>query len=178
MVRYVAGDQSAFRLLFDRYSNRLLRLGLRNGLDPNTAADLVQQTFLQLHRARLDFDRERRFSPYLFAITLNLIRSTYRTRGRRPELLLPTGELPEPGLPSEGSGPDRIERAQTAALVRDALALLPDNQREVIELHWFQELPFEAVAQTVGASLSAVKVRAHRGYKSLKTLLERGPARE
>ena len=178
MLLYVSGDQAAFRELFDRYSARLHRLGLRNGLDPNTAADLVQQAFLQLHRARLDFDRERRFSPYLFAITLNLIRSTYRSRGRRPELLLPTTELPEPASPETAIGAERLERAETASLLREALAALPDNQREVIELHWFQELPFEAVAQAVGASLSAVKVRAHRGYKSLKTLLEGGPLRE
>lgn len=178
MLRYVGGDRAAFRTLFDRYAARLQRLGQRNGLDEAAAADLVQQTFLQLHRARLDFDADRRFSPYLFAITLNLIRSSYRRKGRKPELLLPSDELPEINDAPAPDGLERLEREQRAAMVRAALAELPDGQREVIELHWFEEQPFEVIAQTVGASVSAVKVRAHRGYKVLKKLLEGGPARD
>jgi DNA-directed RNA polymerase specialized sigma24 family protein len=48
---------------------------------------------------------------------------------------------------------------------------LPADQREVIELHWFDELEFPEVAQVVGASVSAVKVRAHRGYVRLRQIL-------
>lgn len=172
MLRYIDGDRGAFRGLFDRYAARLHRLGQRNGLSPAAAADLVQQTFLQLHRARMDFDRDRRFSPYLFTIALNLIRSGHRARGRRPELLFGPEDMPEPDTPAR-SGTERLERAETAARVRAALAALPEGQREVIELHWFQEQPFEDIAETLGASVSAVKVRAHRGYEVLRALLPR-----
>jgi DNA-directed RNA polymerase specialized sigma24 family protein len=48
---------------------------------------------------------------------------------------------------------------------------LPADQREVIELHWFDGLEFPEVAQVVGASVSAVKVRAHRGYVRLRQAL-------
>jgi hypothetical protein len=48
---------------------------------------------------------------------------------------------------------------------------LPADQREVIELHWFDGLEFPEVAQVVGASVSAVKVRAHRGYVRLRAAL-------
>jgi RNA polymerase sigma-70 factor (ECF subfamily) len=92
--------------------------------------------------------------------------------------LLPTDELPEATDGPQSGGSERLERAQTAATVRAALATLPDSQREVIELHWFQEQPFDEIAEIVGASVSAVKVRAHRGYKVLKKLLEGGPARD
>ena len=65
-----------------------------------------------------------------------------------------------------------LEEEQQAARVRSALAELPGNQREVVELHWFEERPFAEVAQIVGASEGAVRVRAHRAYKRLKELLE------
>ncbi len=61
---------------------------------------------------------------------------------------------------------------ENAAALRKALATLSDGQREVIELHWFEGFSFPEVAQIVGASLSAVKVRAHRGYKVLKAELQ------
>jgi len=53
-----------------------------------------------------------------------------------------------------------------------ALATLSDSMREVIELHWFEDLSFPEVAQITGASLSAVKVRAHRAYAKMRTQLE------
>ena len=57
--------------------------------------------------------------------------------------------------------------------VRSAVEQLPREQRRVIALHWFEGLPFDQVATTVGASLSAVKVRAHRGYVALRKIFER-----
>jgi RNA polymerase sigma-70 factor (ECF subfamily) len=55
--------------------------------------------------------------------------------------------------------------------MRRALQQLPEEQREVILLHWFEDLPFAEVAAIVGASVPAVKVRAHRGYERLRATL-------
>ena len=65
-------------------------------------------------------------------------------------------------------GAARVEARRTLARV---MADLPADQREVIELHWFDGLEFPEVAQVVGASVSAVKVRAHRGYVRLRQAL-------
>jgi RNA polymerase sigma-70 factor (ECF subfamily) len=54
-----------------------------------------------------------------------------------------------------------------------ALTKLPPDQRDVIVLHWLQGLSFAEVSRAVGASVNAVKVRAHRGYVSLRKLLRR-----
>ena len=58
-------------------------------------------------------------------------------------------------------------------LLREAMEKLPPSQREVVELHWFEERPFSEVAQIVGSTEGAVRVRAHRAYKKLKDLLDR-----
>ncbi|MEM1417581.1 MAG: sigma factor-like helix-turn-helix DNA-binding protein, partial [Myxococcota bacterium] len=55
--------------------------------------------------------------------------------------------------------------------VRRAVAALPQGQREVIELHWFEGLAFQEVGAILGASTTAVKVRAHRGYERLRATL-------
>lgn len=164
MSAWVGGDPRAFREIFDRYAPRLLGM-LRRGLhDEPAAQDLVQQTFLQLHRARADFRAGARFRPWLFTIALNLKREHFRRLSRRRE------EARDDFEQHVGSAPsgDHLAREQAARLVQLALRELPDNQREVIELHWLAELPFPEVAEAVGASLSAVKVRAHRGYARLR----------
>lgn len=163
---YRAGDRAAFQELWTRYAPalcRLMRKQVRRSEDVN---DLVQQTFLQLHRARNDFKEGARLRPWLYTIALNLRREYWRRMGRRRESPV---ELDERMLPTVEQAD--IVAKENAAAVRKALSTLSDGQREVIELHWFEGFSFPEVAQIVGASLSAVKVRAHRGYKVLKAEL-------
>lgn len=164
---YVAGDRQAFAELWSRYSPmlaRLMRKQVRRSEDVN---DLVQQAFLQLHRARHDFREGARLRPWLYTIALNLRREYWRRRARRRESPV---ELDERMLPTVEQA-DLVIKENAAAL-REALSTLPAGQREVIELHWFEGFSFPEVAEIVGASLSAVKVRAHRGYKVLRAQLQ------
>ncbi|HKA89338.1 MAG TPA: RNA polymerase sigma factor [Haliangiales bacterium] len=165
MLSYVKGDQAAFRELFQRYAPILLRMLLRNVGRAADAQDLTQQTFLQLHRARHDFRRDTRLRPWIMTIALNLARDLLRRRGRRPELEIDEEVLAAPAAASPAANVD--DRAR----VRRALAELPTEQREVIELHWFEELPFNDIAAMLGCSPGAVRVRAHRGYVNLRKTL-------
>ncbi len=165
MAAYVAGDRAAFDALFSRYAPRLRSMLARRVSRTDDVGDLVQQTFLQLHRARRDFRADAKLRPWLYTIALNLSRQYFRRRGRRPEAALGEHEPPERGRQGDP------ERTAVAGELRAALAELPAPQREVIELHWFEGLPFKEVAAVVGASESAVKVRAHRGYEKLRARL-------
>ncbi|MBN1612092.1 MAG: hypothetical protein JW940_36005 [Polyangiaceae bacterium] len=75
MLAYRAGDREAFRELFRRYAPRLEPMFRKRVSDPELARDLLQQTFLQLHRARNDYREGAQLRPWLFAIALNLARA-------------------------------------------------------------------------------------------------------
>lgn len=167
MLAYAGGDQAAFRELFSRMTPMLLRVVQRHVGRPADAQDVVQQAWLQLHRARMDFKREMKLRPWVLTIALNLARDLLRRRGRRPEANIDDHVIVDPKA-SAGAATDS---ADTAAQVRAALARLPHDQREVIELHWFEELSFNEIAQIVAASPGAVRVRAHRGYEALRKSL-------
>jgi len=167
MLAYAGGDQAAFRALFMRYAPQLVRVLRRQVGREADAQDLAQQTFLQLHRARRDFRPGTRLRPWVITIALNLARDLLRRRGRRPEAAF-DDRVPEPSV--EPNVPDG-ESAETAARVRRALADLPREQREVIELHWFEQLSFAEIAGVVGSTSGAVRVRAHRGYVTLRKTL-------
>lgn len=166
MAAYVAGEARAFAVLFERYGPRLLRVMSRGVSRGSDVQDLVQQTFLQLHRARHDFRPGAKLRPWLFTIALNLKRQYFRRAGRRSEASLAQENIPEP-VAATGDP----ERDLAGARVRKALGGLPEAQREVIALHWFEGLSFREIAEAVGASVSAVKVRAHRGYEKLRRAL-------
>src|SRR5690606_23890659 len=119
---------------------RIMRRQLREA----DAQELVQQTFLQLHRARLDFDGTRKLRPWLMTIAFNLERELFRRKGRRPE-------APLEHEPDDRHTPrDPIEIADDRARLRAALARIPEGQREVIVLHWLEELSFPEVAEIMG----------------------------
>jgi RNA polymerase sigma factor (sigma-70 family) len=168
MAAYIDGEAAAFRILFDRHAAVLYRLARRRLSSDDDARDVVQQTLLQVHRARHDFRRGSRLRPWLFTIAMNLVREHYRKYQRRKEQSLDSA----PPSAEPATEPEESERARERSLrVRAALASLPDAQREVIELHWFENSPYEEIAMIVGASVAAVRVRAHRGYERLREIL-------
>jgi RNA polymerase sigma-70 factor (ECF subfamily) len=124
-----------------------------------------------MHRGRNDFHPGSLLRPWLFTIAMNLVRGHYRRTDRRRE-----HSLDDRSSPPRATSPEEQPEAarlitDTQTQVRAALASLPEAQRTVIELHWWGECPYEEIAQIVGASVAAVRVRAHRGYERLRRAL-------
>jgi RNA polymerase sigma-70 factor (ECF subfamily) len=169
MTAYVKeSDEGAFADLFRRYASRLAAFFARTVIPPNIAHDLVQQTFLQVHRARNDFRLGALFRPWVYTIALNLRREHHRRRFRKPERQFEPERHPEPSQ-------DARVTSVCDRLVQRALLNLNEGQREVLVLHWYEEYTFTEIAHMLGASVSAVKVRAHRGYQRLKVALKEAP---
>ncbi|MFO0747423.1 MAG: RNA polymerase sigma factor [Myxococcota bacterium] len=163
-VRYVrTGEKAPFETLFRRYAPRLTGLFVRSGA-ADMAGDLVQKTFLHVHRARNDYQEGRPFRPWIYTIALNVRREEARRRARSREVSVEPERVREPSVdPSTSSSTDR--------LVQRALDQLSDAAREVVVLHWYDGMSFPEIAKMLGATVSAVKVRAHRAYEQLRKIL-------
>jgi RNA polymerase sigma factor (sigma-70 family) len=165
MERYKGGDRAAITELVRRYAPLLLRVMLHQVRAREDAYDLVQQTFLQLHRSKGDFRSGAQLRPWLLTIAVNLRHRHFRRTGVREALPL------EPYALERSHFGLAADAAEAGCDVRTVLAGLPPDQRDVIVLHWIEGFSFPEVALVVGASLSAVKVRAHRGYVALRKIL-------
>src|SRR4051812_22293122 len=129
MAAYVGGDLAAFRELFARYAPLLRSMIAARPGCKNDVADLVQQNFLQLHRARYDFDPRFKLRPWLLTIALNLRRQEARRRYRNPEVPLDL-DLDLGSVDGAAAQPP----VEPGLHVRRAVAALPREQREAIEL--------------------------------------------
>ncbi|MEO0324796.1 MAG: RNA polymerase sigma factor [Myxococcota bacterium] len=167
MRAYVAGDHEAFQALFDRYAPIVFGMTRRHLRNEDLAREITQQTFFRLHAARNDFRLDSRLRPWLLTIAMNLVREHWR-RGKRRKMV----ELDPETKAAPQAERSRMELDERSKLLHAALAKLPESQREVVELHWFQERPYKEVAEIVGSSEGAVRVRAHRAYRKLEALLE------
>jgi len=164
MAAYADGDHAAFHELFERNAPLLTRVVRAQIRSDEEARDLVQQVFLQLHRARRDYRKGDPLRPWLFTIAYNLCRDRWRAAGHHHDVPIEQA----PPAADQASAADLLQERQRANRLRAALVALPDDQRRVIEMHWFAELPLPDVAAALGVSLSAVKVRAHRAYERLR----------
>lgn len=171
MAQYVGGDEVAFRQLFALLAPKVRAFFLRSFIDPALADDLTQTTFLKLHRARATYLPDRPLKPWLFTIAASVRRDELRRRYRLPphvgELEIEQAELHHEGElppPQEGS-------AGEIEAVRAAMNRLPESQRAVLHLHLHEELTFEEIAEVLGTSPGAVRVRASRAYERLRKSL-------
>ncbi|HZX40300.1 MAG TPA: RNA polymerase sigma factor [Myxococcaceae bacterium] len=162
MERFVQGEKQAFSELFTRHAGRLQ--GALRRMVGAAADDVLQTTFLSIVRARGRYERGAPFRPWLYTVAVNAARDHLR-RHRREEPH-PAGELPE--TPTD---PAPLPDPGLSRTVEKALAKLPDSQREAIVLHRFEGFSFKEIAELLGVTETAVKVRAHRGYERLRVLL-------
>src|SRR5262245_27166568 len=116
MAAYVAGDRSSFDELFRRYAPVLLSVLERQMSFSRDARDLVQQTFLHLHRARHDFDPKARLRPWFFTIALNLKREYFRRQKRRPETALELDGRSDPAVLPHDLTRDELDRTVRRAI--------------------------------------------------------------
>jgi RNA polymerase sigma-70 factor (ECF subfamily) len=177
MERYAAGDDAAFGALYDSLAGRLYGYIRRHVPDPQACDDLLQDTFLRMHRARGTFVTGAAVLPWAFAIARRLVIDQAGRDRRSPRL---AGEVdPEPfGPAGDADRPERaVEARQLAERLAGALARLPDSQRTAFELLKQDGLTLAEAAAVLGTTATAVKLRAHRAYESLRAALgEDAPA--
>ncbi|WP_394827016.1 RNA polymerase sigma factor [Pendulispora albinea] len=171
MDRYAQGDDAAFAQVYDELAPRLYGYLLRQTRSRERAEDLVQQTFLRIHRARGHFMAGSAVTPWAFAIARRLLIDSVR-RGRREVLGFEEDE--DVGAETAGTevDPEAWARANEAArtLGRE-LARLPENQRVAFELVKQEGLSLREAAAVLGTTVAAVKLRAHRAYTALRVSL-------
>ncbi len=172
----LAGDTQQFHDLirpFERCVYMMAFSMLRNEAE---AEDVAQEAFLRAFRSLSSFRANSKFSTWLISITLNEARTRLRRRGVRMESLDTPDEEERhitPALlrdwreiPSEA-----VERSEVRAILRSAIEELPEIYREVFLLRDVEEMSVDEVAQAMGISISAVKVRLHRARLMLQKRL-------
>lgn len=165
-VRCRNGDRAAFDEIVSRYTVRLFRFAYRLLGDRSEAEDAVQETFVRVYKAIPAYRPDGYFSSWIYRIALNECRR--RRRNQRTA-------LPLEAAPQVASGPDPQQSAMTAERnrqLRQAVDALPEHYRIVMMLFYFDEMSVDEISRTIDVSVSAVKVRLHRGRERLAIRLQ------
>jgi RNA polymerase sigma-70 factor, ECF subfamily len=177
----LAGEREKFHDLIRPYERQVYLTALTLVKNETEAEDVAQEAILRAYRKLASFRGDAKFSTWLIAITLNEARTRLREQRRASFDSLDSHDAEEGDytpaaltdwreVPSEA-----LERQEIRALMRQAVADLPDAFRQVVILRDMEELSVSETADVLGISIALVKVRSHRArlllQKSLAPLL-------
>ncbi len=165
------GNQHALSILYDRYGGLVYTLALKLLDRPDQAEDLTQDVFLNFWQQE-KFDPTRaKLSSYLCLITRS--RAIDKLRSRRSEQKsierLQHHVIPETELPTIL---DSVTLAEEQAVVRQSLSRLIEQQRQTLELSYYQDLSQSAIAKQLDLPLGTVKTHMRQGLIKLRQLLQ------
>lgn len=169
LVLYANGDPDAARILTARLAPRVLGYAARLLSDRAEAEDVTQEAMLRLWRVAPDWRRgEAQVSTWLYRVVTNLCTDLQRARRRRPGVALDEAPDVAASGPSVEAG---MMAADRAAALDQALAALPERQRQAVVLRHIESLSNPEIAAIMGLGVEAVESLTARGKRSLTAIL-------
>ena len=164
MLQVRDGEVGQLGVLFERHHAPLFHFFVRLTSNRAVSEDLVQDVFFRMLKYRHTYRGDNRFTYWMYQIARNSRADHYRKRKREVQW---NDDLPEPASDAPIAIED-LEHGQEVALLGAALAELPEERRELLVLARFQRLRYEEIAEILGCTEGAIKVRVHRAIKELR----------
>jgi RNA polymerase sigma-70 factor (ECF subfamily) len=164
--KHLDGDPDAFRLLYEKYGEKVFASAYRIVGEHHAAADLVQEVFVKIHWELRRFKFESKFSTWLFRVTVNhaLNRASEGSRHARIHEKIVRDGKGDPGGTKEGRPvDDEVQRA---------LQELSPKLRTVISLRYLEGLSYEEIAEILELSIGTVKSRLFLAHETLRPMLK------
>jgi len=176
-----AGEVQAFQELVNRYYKELYRFMMRYSGQATLAEDLVQETFLQVHRSAGTFDPKRRFKAWMFTIAANKARDAFRKQARRPMLELDAAIRQQAAdsdsfvdmiASTEPMPEEKLIAKETQQMIRQLLDEMSEPLREIIILAYYHHFPYKQIGEILDIPLGTVKSRLHTAVAQLAKLFK------
>jgi RNA polymerase sigma-70 factor (ECF subfamily) len=166
--RVKAGDREAFAAIVENYSGAIYNLMCRFTGDREVARELAQEAFIRVFEQLAHFDGKRRFFPWMYTVALNVARNDRKKARRRPQMLPADVDRVPCRHQSEGGIGARFARQQ----LQGCIDRLEPHEKEAVVLRYYQDLPFEDIAEILKISCSAAKMRVYRALRRMKVWME------
>jgi RNA polymerase sigma-70 factor (ECF subfamily) len=162
--RFRDGDEAVLREVYERHARVVYGLAVRALGRHHDAEDITQQVFVRAWRARSSFDAGRgSLGGWLVGITRRQIADRLAARAREREVADRAGTVGDPG-----PFPDVPDQVVDAVVVADEMNRLPDQQRTVVRLAFFDDLTHQQISALTGLPLGTVKSHLRRGLERLR----------
>lgn len=168
MELFQEGREAAFTELVRRYTDRLHNFLYRYTQNHNDCQDLVQETFLRVHKSKHSYERIAKFSTWMYTIAINLAKSLYKKKKRMQLTSIHRDESNpdsyEMILPDKDILPDQVLHQKfSMEALEAAIESLPEDFKQVVILRDIEQLSYEEISEKLDVPMGTVKSRINRG---------------
>lgn len=171
MKAYQAGDEQAFHSLYDRHSRRVYGYLRKKMRRPEEVDEVFQAVFVKLHKSRSGFDPSLAFTAWLFVLVKSVLLDHWRKT-------LPANQMQSSLSLEEVISSDPSDNAEAAMTSNEmpegmahALQVLPDDQRQIVQLRVLDELSYEEISKRIAKSPANVRKILSRALKQMRNHL-------
>ncbi len=168
MIRVKSGDLGPYGLLYERHKKKLFGFFYNMNNDPSVSEDLVQNVFIRMLKYKHTYTGEGSFSAWMFKTGRNVYYDHYRSVQKGFQYLELNSE--EYRLRDEADRQEHDDAEVRLRHLQRAMLRLPPEKRELLILSRLKELNYKEIAEILGCTEGAAKVKAHRALKELKTV--------
>ncbi|MBX2964330.1 MAG: sigma-70 family RNA polymerase sigma factor [Cyclobacteriaceae bacterium] len=158
------GNLQQASMLFDRYNKRIFNFLARMTKDRELAEDLTQNVFLRIIRYRNSYREGMRFQSWIYQVARNVFSDHYQAAKNKTSGFVDVEKIGEMMMDTQ----DSREQEEREKLLEKSLALLSDEQRELLVLTRFQRMKYEEVAMLMDTTVANIKVKVHRAIQKLR----------
>jgi len=158
-----------FNLLVREYQKKVYWLVRKMVIDHDDANDITQEVFMKIHRNITGFREDSKLFTWIYRIATNESLSFLRSKRRRMLLPIHDVERELSGLIDNGRG---IDGTEIEKKLQKAILTLPEKQRLVFNMKYFDDLSYEQIAEITGTSVGALKASHHHAVKKIEDHLE------
>lgn len=169
LLQQPATRKKAFEQIVSAYSEKLYWQIRRMVLTHEDSNDLLQNTFIKAWTKLEDFRGESKISTWLYRIAINESLTFLSQKSHIQHIPL---DSPDAAITERLEGDPYFNGNDAQALLQEALQTLPDKQRLVFNLKYFQEMKYEEMSELLGTSVGALKASYHIAVKKISTFLE------
>lgn len=177
MEFFQEGKELAFNELVRRYTDRLHNFLYRYTHNHQDCEDLVQETFLRVHKSKHSYERIAKFSTWMYTIALNLAKSLFKKKQRMQKVSIHKDE----GNPDDYEmliedknilADEELHQKLSILQLEKALTELPKEFRDVIVYRDLQQLSYDEISEITGVAMGTVKSRINRGRAQIQQLIK------
>jgi len=174
--RFRAGDITAFDTIVERHQHKVYAIAYRMTRNREDSLDIAQEVFLRAHRSIGQWRPLRGFRHWLYRIATNMTIDVLRKRQRRAGVIVDGEDFSmDRGIagPTNSRGPvERITIEEMGCQIGKAIEKLPERQRAVIVLRYYEDMSIKEIAAVVGCTEGTVKTHLFRATGKLRDLLD------
>jgi len=168
------GDESAFNHIVRRYQEKVYWVARRYVTDHDVADEVTQEVFCKAYESLRGFRKDSSLYTWLYRITVNIALNSLRRQKIREYFRIE--EMFEVEDVQAVAPDEALERQEQRTLINEAVARLPEKQKAVFVLRYFEELPYEDIAKILKTSVGGLKANYFHAVKKIQEYVKRAHA--